>query len=233
MKRFLTIALAGVLALGLSSVAYANYCSTDAVPAATLLFPFVAYDYDGGTEGQTTQFAITNVSSDAQIVHITVWTDYSVAILDFNLTLTGYDVARMNIRDILGGGYLPTEDPDGTGGMVRNDNIWWDGTGLTNAGGTPFDDGPYSTHNELHNTTVSIANLTDPQSTNGLDCMPWNGTTGWISSPVNYVTPIDGDTLDLFQGYLEASQGGANGNWQNCDSTSGSVTFGTWFVDAC
>jgi hypothetical protein len=120
MKRFLTIALAGALALGLSSVAYANYCSTDVVPAATLLFPFVSYDYEGGFDGQTTQFAITNVSSEAQIVHITVWTDYSIAILDFNLTLTGYDVARMNIRDILGFGLLPTEDA-ATG---RNDNIW-------------------------------------------------------------------------------------------------------------
>ena len=146
MKRFLTIALLGAVVLGMGSVANANYCSFDAVPAATLLFPFVAFDYEGGFDGDTTQLAITNVSSEAQIVHITVWTDYSVAILDFNLTMTGYDVTRMNIRDILALGLLPTEDAD-TG---RKENIWWDGTGTSNAGGTPFDDGPWSSHNELH-----------------------------------------------------------------------------------
>ena len=41
MKRFLTYALAVVMALGLTSAVYANICATDAVPAATLLFPFV------------------------------------------------------------------------------------------------------------------------------------------------------------------------------------------------
>ena len=80
MKRFLTIALVGVVALGLTSTAFANFCSYDAVPAATLLFPFVQLDYENPTSGDATLFAITNVSAEAQIVHITVWTDYSVAI---------------------------------------------------------------------------------------------------------------------------------------------------------
>ena len=110
MKRFLTMALVGVMALGLASTAYANLCATDVVPAATLLFPFVQYDYEGGATGANTMFAITNVSSAAQIVHITVWTDYSIAILDFNLTLTGYDVQTINIRDILREGTLPSDD---------------------------------------------------------------------------------------------------------------------------
>jgi len=82
------------------------------VPAATLLFPFVQYDYDAGLAGETgatTLFAITNVSNEAQIVHITLWTDYSIAILDFNIVLTGYDVQTINIRDILRDGWLPYE----------------------------------------------------------------------------------------------------------------------------
>ena len=167
MKRFLTIAVVGVMALGLASTVYANYCSFDAVPAATLLFPFVAYDYEGGFDGQTTQLAITNVSAEAQIVHITVWTDYSVAILDFNIVLTGYDVARMNIRDILGFGLLPTEDA-ATG---RTDNIWQHLLAPTapyygsNAGDTPFDDGPYSSHNDLLGSsfTPPYTTLPDPE----------------------------------------------------------------------
>ena len=66
MKRFLTFALVGVLALGLTSTAYATYCANDVVPASTLLFPFVQYDYEAGLAGDTgatTLFAITNVSS--------------------------------------------------------------------------------------------------------------------------------------------------------------------------
>ncbi len=124
MKRFLTMALAGVLALGMGSAAYAVECALDNVPASTLLFPFVNYDYvagEAGNSGQTTLIAITNVSSDAQIVHITLWTDYSIAILDFNLTLTGYDVQTINIRDILRDGVLPSDD---TGA-----NEWCDGSG--------------------------------------------------------------------------------------------------------
>ena len=65
MKRFLILAAVGVLALGLSSTASANYCSFDAVPSATLLFPFVAFDYDAGTAGQTTLMTIVNTSSEA------------------------------------------------------------------------------------------------------------------------------------------------------------------------
>ncbi|HSO22699.1 MAG TPA: hypothetical protein VLT81_07315 [Chondromyces sp.] len=232
MKRFLTIAVVGVMALGLSSVAYANYCSFDAVPSATLLFPFVAYDYEGGFDGQTTQLAITNVSAEAQIVHITVWTDYSVAILDFNIVLTGYDVARMNIRDILGFGLLPTED-DATG---RNDNIWQHLISSSapfygdNSGGTPFDDGPYSSHNELLTTTVGYTNLPDPEPAGtypslGLDmrCNPFAlgppySRPAYIASPSNYVDPIPQGTLDIFEGYLKASQTAAK-SYVTCATT--------------
>ncbi len=221
MKRFLTIALLGAAVLGVSGVANANYCSFDAVPAATLLFPFVAFDYEGGFDGDTTQIAITNVSSEAQIVHITVWTDYSVAILDFNLTMTGYDVTRMNIRDILALGLLPTEDAD-TG---RKENIWWDGTGTSNAGGTPFDDGPWSSHNELHDPVLVINNLDDPESTNPLDCDP----DDWISSPENYVDAIPPGTLSVFEGYLKASQTAAK-SYLNCDDDTEVFPADTWFI---
>ena len=245
MRKFLTYALAGVMALGLTGTVYANICATDAEPAATLLFPFVQYDYEGGDGGQTTLFAITNVSADAQIVHITVWTDYSMAILDFNLTLTGYDVQTFNIRDILRDGTLPA-DP--------GSNIWWDGRlttddppGLgTNAGGAPFDDGPFSRFNELWGGALDTyfgapgnANLPAPDSTHVLNCAP-PGTPSaynpfapdtWISSPVNYADPIPAGTLDIFQGYLQSSQLNLTG-YSDCDYT-GSISFtnGTWFTN--
>ncbi|MCW8985306.1 MAG: hypothetical protein OQK55_08185 [Thermoanaerobaculales bacterium] len=247
MKRFLTMALAGVLALGLGSAAYAVECALDNVPASTLLFPFVTYDYEtgfiGGTDnsGQTTLFAITNVSADAQIVHITLWSDYSVALLDFNLTLTGYDVQTINIRDILRDGVLPSDD---TGA-----NEWWDGTGTTNAGPPPFDDGPYSTRNELWAgaldpwfwTSPGVPNngLPVPISTNPLDCDP----TTWISSPVNYREDPNGDGdlsdsgiipadfLDVIQGHLQVSELATTG-YVNCDwsATEDGFNDEPWFT---
>jgi hypothetical protein len=229
MKRYLTMALAGVLALGLGSAALAVECALDVVPASTLLFPFVEYDYAQGAiddSGQTTLIAITNVSSEAQIVHITLWTDYSIAILDFNLTMTGYDVQTINIRDILRDGNLPSDD---TGA-----NEWWDGVAPTNAGPPPFDDGPYSTFNQLWSgsldTYFSVNGLPIPWSTNPLDCDPLT----WVSSPVNYRAPtgtIPAGTLDIFEGYLSASQLAVTG-YRNCD-WSADVIFplGTWFTD--
>jgi hypothetical protein len=242
------MALAGVLALGLGSAAYAVECATDAVPASTLLFPFVTYDYAAGpigsdqSSGQTTLFAITNVSSDAVIVHITLWTDYSVAILDFNLTLTGYDVQTINIRDILRDGVLPSGD---TGA-----NEWWDGTAPDNAGGTPFDDGPYSTFNQLWsgalNPYFGVAGLTDPLPTGfaqGIDCEPGTGPGQWISSPINYREDpnddgdlsdsgiIPPDFLEVIKGHLEVSQVGTVG-YRNCNWTDDEVfPNGTWFTN--
>jgi hypothetical protein len=238
MKRFLTLALAGVLALGMGSAAYAVECALDNVPASTLLFPFVNYDYvagEAGNSGQTTLFAITNVSSDAQIVHITLWTDYSIAILDFNLTLTGYDVQTINIRDILRDGILPSDD---TGA-----NEWYDGSLPNNTtnpgyhGPTPFDDGPYSTFNELWGGALdpyfTLNGLATPESTGPLtlDCDP----AAWVSSPVNYRAENNGNipqgTLSIFQGYLQASQT-ANTAYRSC-TWAAPVSFpnGTWFTN--
>ena len=200
MKRFLTMALMGVLALGLGSTAYANLCATDVVPAATLLFPFVQYDYENPDGGDATLFAITNVSAEAQIVHITIWTDYSVAILDFNVILTGYDVVTMNIRDILGTGTLP--------GPLNGNTIWEE----DNEGGSPWDDGPVSDFNELHDYDFGVNNLPDPEPTwdgavvgppgEYLDCDP----DFWDSSPNNYDIQIGSTFLGTLEGYLKASQ---------------------------
>ncbi len=234
MKRFLTMALAGVLALGLGSAAYAVECALDVVPASTLLFPYVSYDFDQGRDddpvvadsGQTTLFAITNVSNEAVIVHVTVWTDYSVAILDFNLTLTGYDVQTINIRDIFREGILPSDD---TGA-----NEWWDGVPLDNAGPPPLDDGPYSTFNELWGTALNpyfnLYGLPDPDHTGGLDCDP----AIWDSSPINYRGPagnIPSGTLAIFEGYLRSSETVTTG-YADCGWTgdvTGLFPLGTWF----
>lgn len=104
MKKVLAVFAALALAGG---VAYANFCARDVVPAATLLFPYVAVSTDAlgipDPNGQTTITDIVNVSREAIIVHYTVWDILSSPVIDFDEVLSGYDVHRINWRDFLNG----------------------------------------------------------------------------------------------------------------------------------
>ncbi|MEN8163309.1 MAG: hypothetical protein ABFS37_04205, partial [Acidobacteriota bacterium] len=211
MKKFLTLALVGAVVLGLSSVVYANVCAFDAVPAATLLFPFVQYDYvnDGATG--TTLFSITNVSSEAQVVHITLWTDYSVAILDFNILLTGYDVQTMNIRDILADGLLP-------GPFAPYDQSYNE---YGNVGGEPNSDGPVSETNTLNGAWIDGI-LADPESTLVLTCD--------VGHPADYEGGIDAPILAFFEAWLMKSQAAGARDYSTCTADPSAIV-GTWWLD--
>jgi hypothetical protein len=76
-------------------------CDIGVAPAATLLLPYFEVDFTNRT--QDTLFTITNVSRLPQIAHVTVWTDWSFPVLDFNIYLTGYDVQGISINQVLGG----------------------------------------------------------------------------------------------------------------------------------
>lgn len=75
-------------------------CDISVAPAATLLLPYFEVDV-ANAAGETTLFTITNVSQEPQIAHVTVWTDRSFPVLDFNIFLTGYDVQAINMYDII------------------------------------------------------------------------------------------------------------------------------------
>jgi hypothetical protein len=107
MKKIVILGLALALVGG---VAYANFCARDNVPAATLLVPYAVVDISPLTgtpdpAGFTTLFAVTNVSSSAEIVHFTVWDAISEHIVDWDELLTGYDVWTINFRDLLTGSF--------------------------------------------------------------------------------------------------------------------------------
>jgi hypothetical protein len=227
MKRFLTLALAGVLVLGAGSVAYANICAFDPAPAATLLFPFVVYNYEQGGDGYNTLMAITNVSSEAQIAHLTLWTDYSTAILDWNVLLTGYDVVTFDIRKILVEGQLPVTDSATPGGGI-------------------FDDGPWSANNELVSGDVAYTNPDDPEGTTIFDYASTANPSGtgrcapdFEAYPGRFATEqIDGFILDFFEDWLTASQQG-NNYFEDCwfrtstdiDDADPYQIPGTWWTD--
>jgi hypothetical protein len=80
-------------------------CDIGVAPAATLLLPYFEVDLTNPL-GETTLFTITNVSQIPQIAHVTVWTDRSFPVLDFNIFLTGYDVQSINMFDIVSRGRI-------------------------------------------------------------------------------------------------------------------------------
>lgn len=106
MKKF-AICLALVGLLGFAGQAQAVIGTIDDVPAATLLLPYFEVSLDPSGNGITTLFSINNASETAVLAHVTVWSDQSVPVLDFDVYLTGYDVHTINLRDILIGRNLP------------------------------------------------------------------------------------------------------------------------------
>jgi hypothetical protein len=80
--------------------------TADEVPAATLLLPYFEVDFnDAG--GVTTVLSVTNARQHPVIAHFTLWTDWSVATLDFNAYLTGFDVLEIDLRNLFAQGTVP------------------------------------------------------------------------------------------------------------------------------
>ena len=102
MLKKTAVCLALLSALALGGAANAEICTIDDVPAATLLLPYFEVDLNS-TNGVTTLFSVNNASATAILAHVTVWTDLSVPVLDFDIYLTGFDVQTMNMRDIVNG----------------------------------------------------------------------------------------------------------------------------------
>jgi hypothetical protein len=95
-------------------------CDISVAPAATLLLPYFEVDIDDPA-GETTLFTITNVSNEDQIAHVTIWTDYSFPVIDFNIYLTGYDVQSINLYDIIERGLIAPDAGTGTDVTDRGD----------------------------------------------------------------------------------------------------------------
>jgi thrombospondin type 3 repeat protein len=81
-------------------------CRISVRPAATLLVPWFGVDL-ASPNGLTTVLSITNADSRAHLVSVTLWSDWAVPGLTFNLYLSGFDVQTLNLRDILRDGKLP------------------------------------------------------------------------------------------------------------------------------
>jgi hypothetical protein len=92
--------------LGLHGQASAMIGTIDVVPAATLLLPYFEVDI-GNANGVDTTFSVNNASSLAVLAHVTVWSDQSVPVLNFDVYLTGFDVQDISLRKVFVNGILP------------------------------------------------------------------------------------------------------------------------------
>jgi len=136
-------------------------CDISTAPAATLLLPYFA----ANPTGLNTIFTITNTSNVPQIAHITLWTDWSFPVLDFNIFLTGYDVQPLSLRDIIFNGVIAPLPPPSTL------------AGTNDLGGT-FGANPRSPRGSLSATT-------NPNfSTAGTNCSNLPGAIGPLATAV-------------------------------------------------
>jgi hypothetical protein len=111
--------------------AFAELCTVDAVPAATLLLPYFEVDLDN-PNGVNTVFSINNASAPPALAHVAVWTDWSQPVLDFDVFLTGYDVQTVNLYDVFANGNLPVTADEQSDSLdtisPHADHPEWDGS---------------------------------------------------------------------------------------------------------
>ena len=88
----------GGAASGPSTTNNDDSCDIGTAPAATLLLPYFAVARD---RSRNTAFTLVNTVDRPQIAHITIWTDWSFPVIDFNVFLTGYDVQALSLHDII------------------------------------------------------------------------------------------------------------------------------------
>ena len=105
-------------------------CDIGTAPAATLLLPYFAVRADRSVN---TIFSLVNVSDAPQIAHVTVWTDWSFPVLDFNVFLTGYDVQSLSMHDIVFNASIAPTATGGIGGTAAGGSTT-SGTGISPVG---------------------------------------------------------------------------------------------------
>jgi len=111
-KAVILTAVACLLALGGQS--FAELCTIDAVPAATLLLPYFEVSLNSidddpvqADRNVDTFFSVSNASAAPTVAHVVLWGDWSLPSIDFDIFLTGYDVETVSLSDVFNNGNLP------------------------------------------------------------------------------------------------------------------------------
>jgi hypothetical protein len=103
-NRCLGLALAaGVFA----SASHAALCTSDPVPAASLLLPWFEVGDCDAPGSQATSFTLTNTGSAARLAHVTLWTNAAVPAFDFDVYLNGFAQQEVDLHALFCNGTLP------------------------------------------------------------------------------------------------------------------------------
>jgi hypothetical protein len=103
-------------------------CDVGLFPAATLLLPWFEVEIGGDRNtGESTVFTVTNTGAAPQAARVTLWTDFAYPVFSFNLYLTGYDVQKINLYDVIKRGQIAPDAEMGsesspTGELSDDDN---------------------------------------------------------------------------------------------------------------
>jgi len=177
-------------------------CDISTMPAATLLLPYFEVDFRSPSNSAVnTNFTITNVSSFPQIAHITIWTDRSFPVVDFNIFLTGYDVQGISLYDIIARGQIP---PTGAGTVPTSTTGPATPTCPRDDTGAATPCSPIGARSNLNNSNPNLN----------------NGTTGAgiFSACASLAGPIPGDLLADIQSALSVGTYGTR-----CTPTTAAV----------
>jgi hypothetical protein len=141
-------ALLAVVACGLAAALFARpaaaaLCAIDSVPGATLLYPIFELDLDSPATHDTV-LSVQNVGDSAVIAHVTLWTDWAVPILDFDVYLARFDVQTIDMKDVILDGVLPvTGSAVSPHGPLAGPRVAFPGcNGTTTPGGAPVYQNP-------------------------------------------------------------------------------------------
>lgn len=117
MRRFGPVLILAVLTAAAGPV-FAEICSVDQKPAATLLVPYFEVSLAG--PGVETLLSIHNAEGTPVIGNLVVWSDVGIPIFGIPFALRGYDVYTLDLRAILTTGKIPPTDivPPGCTGLL-------------------------------------------------------------------------------------------------------------------
>ena len=107
--RILLAALSALVLAAWSPPARAEIGTADVVPGSTLLLPYFEVDL-ANPNGVDTLFTVNNASATAIVANVTVWTDWAIPSLGFQIYLTGYDMQSIDLRTLFNGTLPRTAD---------------------------------------------------------------------------------------------------------------------------
>ena len=99
-------ALSYVLLSTAPALAEGGSCVRGAEPAATLFLPYFEVDL-ANDDGATTMLAVGTRADSETLARVTLWTDWAIPTLSFDLLLRPRSVVTWNLRDVFARGAIP------------------------------------------------------------------------------------------------------------------------------